>query len=250
MSNNDEMSAGELCRNDVERLLADEYPKRLQRRDVIVAAFGWSRDWSDTQIDQALHVLKKRCVIALDEDGYQLRTAPESYNARLVAEANANGERVPEATPVSSMDEKPISELKKPGSVPDNPIPPPAPGKYCKGPKGVDCTNWVLDGDYCESCERELFNPTPKTEPVQTNPNGFTGGDDGAFCKPFPDELDPVAVRKALDDLQERLAVDRVDIDDLALKLEVLDHLGRILDDSIEAVLVRIAKDLQGPEPY
>ena len=63
-------------------------------------------------------------------------------------------------------------------------------------------------------------------------------------AKPL-DQLDPVAVRSALAGLQKRLTVTPVAIDSKELKLEVLDHLGRILDDSIEAVLRSIAGDLQ-----
>jgi hypothetical protein len=58
--------------------------------------------------------------------------------------------------------------------------------------------------------------------------------------------LDAVAVRRQLAELQERLTADPAAVNDIDLKLEVLEGLGRILDDGIEAVLLSIAGDLRG----
>jgi hypothetical protein len=224
---NKEKSAGELRRQDLERLFSGRYPQRLPRPDIIGASFDWSESWSAAQFDNALHVMKKRGIVIQDGDGYQLRTAPAAYNARMVAERNAGGEKAPEAVKVSTLDEKPINDsLKRPTTPTPEPVLPKA--------------------DPCDSCEgRALVN-------------GQCGGDCSAYGappinigpraagKPFLDDLDPIAVRNAVAALNARLAQPEPrSVDNRELKLEVLDYLGRILDDSIEAVLRSIAGDLQ-----
>lgn len=238
-------SAGELCRDDLERLFGERYPDRLNRQGILGADIDWSKHWVDTQIDNALHTLKKRCIITLDSDGYQLRTAPDSYNAQLLAGRNASGEQAPEAVKVSPMDEKPINATLRNPTRTFDPV--------------VKMSN-------CKNCKTGLVDTKGKCTEFNCSSNvksrGSTSadriGDDGwpktlDHLKPTPApicpepllaDLDPVAVRNALADLNARLTLDRVD---MALKLEVLDYLGRILDDSIEKVLKSIAGDLTKP---
>lgn len=189
----EDKSAGERCREDIADKMGEVYPKRVTRAALTTCDWGWS----GAQIDNGLHKLKKDGVITKDDDdGYQLRTAPDSYNARMIAERN--------------------------GMVPQYP---PAAAPLC----GVDdCYNVVATlGMLCVK-----HGPTKPIGP-------FDEEEQPSFAE-LMGAIDPVAVRNALAGLNAKLVSS---VDNKDLKLEVLDYLGRILDDSIEAVLKSIAED-------
>lgn len=203
----DERPIGEMCRDDVIQAMAASYPNPTTRRQILAAGIDWARDWAPNQIDAALQVLKKRAQIAQDVDGYHLRTAPAGYNARLVEEANAAGTKAPE--PVK-RGVSTLDERPIEAALSWPQLPTAKPGAHPVGSR--------------EEAAAERALRAQKDEPA----------------------LDPDAARQALQELEKRLTVEPGAVASLEFKLEVLDHLGRILDDSIEAVLVEIARDLRG----
>lgn len=212
-------------------ILEAAYPGGRTRADVVAII----PEVKPTQVDNVLFALcRLPGYLAKDNGVYTLRTAPESYNARLLAERNADGEQAPEAVKVSPMDEKPMDvNLRKKvvteygGRVPDNPSPMGSTrAPICPEPLPACAAN----PEICPNCEGLILNGHCMNEYC------------GQETISAPTDFDPIAVRKALEDLNASLTVDRVD---MALKLEVLEYLGRILDDSIETVLVSIAEDLK-----
>jgi hypothetical protein len=245
-------SDGEVRRDRIVEILGENYGKGLVDRATLVAMLP---GWGNAHLDNALHVLKKRNVVfkAL-AGGYELTTAPAGYNERLVAERNAGG-----AVKVSALDEKPIDaeQAAKPDTKPA-----PAdridadgwPKAYPVLAPEAPLVVWTCQGPGCgvvvdqsgQLCTVHQPQPTAKADPCdgckgQALVNGQCGGDCSAYDE-APAGLDPIAVRNALAALSVRVTRS---VDDKELKLEVLDYLGRILDDSIEAVLVSITEDLK-----
>jgi hypothetical protein len=102
-------TVGDERRDVVVQMLAEHYETGLSRASIRKLL---PTDWTQAQMDNALHVLKKRCIISLDHGGYRLRTAPDSYNQKLIAEANAGGAKAPEPVKgVSSLDAKSLRSL-------------------------------------------------------------------------------------------------------------------------------------------
>lgn len=266
---------GEQRRERIVEILGEKYGNGLVSRAALALILS---TWGDAHLDNALHVLKKRNIVYKGPEGYELTTAPAGYNERLVAERNASGEKAPEAVKVSPLDEKPFELPRKVKPVVPPQAPTPAPVKIsnagysgtskadpcdsCDNPKdcfcGGDVKPAVLPADFDPVIILSAPVPPPPPAPaVQYCATcGIADDTEGGRCgnkfcasnyteadNQAPAGIDPVAVRAALGKLQVRLTVDRVVIDK-ELKLEVLDYLGRILDDSIEAVLVSIAGDL------
>jgi hypothetical protein len=305
-------SDGEIRRDRIVEILGENYGLGFVDRAALARKLP---GWGNAHLDNALHVLKKRNIVYKDDLGYELTTAPEGYNERLVAERNAAvGDGLTDDT--AAIQALCDAATRKPaGSVPDNPkpVPTPAPeapsvvwtcgapgcgvivdhaGQLCTGhqprpfdpvvrmPAGYNerlvaernaapeavvgvssldskpidplaaplcakgCTVPVLNkGDLCDFCTNMCdgcYRPSDQCgckelEAQQQDRFERNYGTNGE------QHLDPIAVRNALTALRVRVTRS---VDDKELKLEVLDYLGRILDDSIEAVLVSIAGDL------
>jgi hypothetical protein len=156
---------GDDRRNYIVEILGAKYPDRMCRSDIKCIV---PDNWTDNNLDTALHVLKKRCIVSKTFDGYQLVTAPASYNQKLIAEANAGGATAPEPVKgVSSMDTKPLRSMaqhkadKKSIQV--------APPKLCSH---HHCTTGVPAGvEYCAACKATL-SCTPLTDCEHGEPFG------------------------------------------------------------------------------
>lgn len=174
----EQKSDGEFRRDRIVEILGESYPDRMDRSAIRRAI---KRDvMDDGPLDNAIHVLKKRCVISRTDDGYQLLTAPAGYNERLVAERNAGGEKAPKAVEVSPMDEKPIDVNLRRNRKTDQQlvrgggeIKTPHRYKTCDV---VDCDTVVtMGGSYCATHAAYCSN-------CHQQPNE-------CVCKPFDDEL-------------------------------------------------------------
>ncbi len=254
---------GERRRNRITEILGEKYPEVMSRAalsDILIRVPG---GWSGGDLDNALHVLKMRCIIIKDDDGYQLRTAPESYNAKLLADRNGAGEKAPEPVKVSPMDSKPLMSKEEQVSV-----------SICTqctrvGPliwQGL-CPECETDAVGCGNCGQlpnecvcKSFPDEKQAAPVIVEPTrcqeqeticshcqkigpvGWQG-----LCKSCFYDLadatpayDPAEVKQAMKELLDS------GVQDLQLKLDVLDDLGRWLDARIKPVLKAISDDLRG----
>ena len=72
-------------RNWIVSLLGEAYPGGVSRSFIMIMTQG-DKSWGTGRIDNALHHLKKSGIVLKNGLEYSLRTAPESYNQKLVDE--------------------------------------------------------------------------------------------------------------------------------------------------------------------
>lgn len=73
-------------RDVIVSMLIGAYPKGMSRAYLINLRF-----WKNSDVDNALHVLKKRSIVFMDGPEYVLRTAPDSYNQKIKDQMNDAG---------------------------------------------------------------------------------------------------------------------------------------------------------------